>query len=171
MREGQMMLPFCESPGKLTKEQSPFILDGWNESKHKRDKKGRFAEMDHEGIVCGKWKAILGFKNSPVETPVYHLITTSKGHDRSHERHAKEMGITMKQWKQEACSLLNDEEKETYLDWYTPDTGVFRRFDMNAYRLVAGTDFGTINTYFELDKSKLKAYLPDKYLEHINKKR
>ncbi len=148
--EAKDSLPFEYALGKLTKEPSPFILDGWNESKHKRDKKGRFAEVDNKGVVCGKWEAILGFKNSPVDKPVYHPITTSKGHDRSHERHAKEMGITMKQWKQEACDLLNDKEKETYLDWYIPETGTFRRFDMNTYRLVAGTDFGTINTYFEL---------------------
>lgn len=156
---------------RLTDCRLRLMMDSWEESKHKRDEKGRFAEVEHEGTVCGKWKAILGFSNSGVDKPVYHPVTTSKGHDKYHEKHAKDMGLTMKQWKQEACNLLNDEEKESYLDWYTPSTGIFRRFDMNTYRLVAGTDFGTINTYFPLEKSRIKAYLPDKYIEYLNKKR
>ncbi|MBE6097388.1 MAG: hypothetical protein K6E80_03695 [Schwartzia sp.] len=118
------------------------------------------------GTGNGAVKVILGFDDSK---PEFIAETTSKAHDSYHERHAIEMGLNLKQWKKAAADLLNDVEKEQYLDWYEPGRGVFRRYDVVSKRLAAGTEEGTINTYFIMSAAKLKFYLPNEYLELFNK--
>ncbi|MBQ7516056.1 MAG: hypothetical protein IJS96_07205 [Schwartzia sp.] len=113
------------------------------------------------GVGKGAVKVCLGF---PANKPVFSPETATKGHDTHHERHARNMGLTLKEWKQEAADLLNAEPAPAYLDWYQPDIKVFRRYDLRTGRLVSGTNEGEVKTYFDLDKSKRRIYLPKEYL-------
>ncbi len=81
-----------------------------------------------------------------------------------HEKHARDMGLSLKAWKQEAADLLNAEAAPAYLDWYQPDVKVFRRYNLRTGRLVSGTNEGEIKTYFDLEKARIKIYLPKEYL-------
>ena len=115
--------------------------------------------IEQIGIVNGKTKVILGFGS--VEKPTFYAETTSKGHDKRHKKHADDMGITFKQWLNEAADLLNAYAGEDYLDWYEPGDRLFYRFDTKKSRIVIGTENQSINTYFALPKSSYKNYLPD----------
>lgn len=156
----------------MTKEQSPLILDGWNESKHKRDKKGRFAEMEEGkmGTVGSGKGAIhvqLGWGSN---RPVFSSDTASKGHDRHHQGHADEMGISLKEWKRRAADLLNAPESNDFLDWYCEETESYSRFNQRDNTLAVEKQNGDIKTYFILQKSRQKFFLPQEYLEKMRRK-
>ncbi len=119
------------------------------------------------GIGKGAVGVILGFGS---DKPEFAAETTTKGHDSYHERHAKDMGLNLRQWKQAAADLLNDEAKEQYLDWYDPKREIYRRYDKVSRRMAAGTRDGTINTYFIMTHARMKYYLPKEYLEVLGEK-
>lgn len=163
--------------------------DEWDETKHPRRKDGKFGRdvknnsQSHGGrdiIQAMKTKTgTVGEGKGAVEVnlgfgdgkPDFSAMTTNTGHDSYHERHAVEMGLNFRQWKQSAADLLNDEPREIYRDWENPDDDSFNRFDMRTSRLAVGDKGGTINTYFILEKRKYKYYLPKEYLEEIRKKK
>lgn len=124
----------------------------------------RFARMKPKSTVKDY---VLGFENAPVPKPVFYPETATGGHDKHHSEHAKEMGISMKQWKQKAADILNDEAGEKYLDWYKERKRTFNRLIIDSKLLVVGSTDGEINTFFKLDKKLLKSYLPKEYLDKI----
>ena len=118
-REAKDSLPFKSAPGKLTKERPTLILDRWQESKHKRDKKGRFSKMEESktgkiGVGKGALAVVLEWGK---DKPEFSSDTASKGHDRHHQSHADEMGISYKEWKRRAADLLNAPKSNDFLDW------------------------------------------------------
>lgn len=145
------------------------------------DERGRFTFARGNGTMRGmeKRKGMVGEGKGAVEVnlgfgdnkPDFFAETTNKGHDEYHGRHAADMGLNFRQWKQSAADLLNDDPRENYRDWENLDDDSFNRFDMRTRRLVVGDKEGTINTYFILEKRKYKYYLPKEYLEEIQKKK
>ena len=76
----------------------------------------------------------------------------------------------MKAWKQQAAELLNAKHCSDYLDWVNED-GDCSRYDLQSKRLVVGNADGMIKTYFPLDKSRLKYFIPEKLLAKIPHKK
>ena len=152
---------------RLTNCRLRFIMDKWEEGKHKRDRKGQFAEMNESrkgtvGTGKGAVEVQLGFDG--VEKPRFYPTTATKGHDRHHQDHADEMGLTLKQWKQQAAKLLNAVAEEDFIDWYIPDDETFNRFNKRNSVLAVGSSEGAIHTYFILQKSKYKFFIPNEYI-------
>lgn len=135
----------------------------WNESDHPRRKDGKFGTGGRTS-TAGKKSVRLGFDETK---PTFIPETTTKGHDKHHEKHAKEMHLTMKQWKQEAAALLNAKPSKDFLDWYNEDDETFCRYNKKTGRLVVGDPGGTINTYFDLKKKNIPTYIPKAYLDEL----
>ena len=76
----------------------------------------------------------------------------------------------MKAWKRQAAELLNANPSDDYLDWVNED-GECSRYDLRSQRLVVGNASGMIKTYFLLDKSRLKYFIPEKLLAKIPHKK
>ena len=98
------------------------------------------------------------------DKPDFSAVTATKGHDEHHAKHAAEMGLNLRQWKQEAADLLNAEACENFYDWSIPAVEKFFRYDVTTSRLAVGDRNGNIKTYFILSKSARKQYLPKEYL-------
>ena len=64
-----------------------------------------------------------------------------------------------------ASALLNDEARESYLDWYNEKENKYYRYEKKTARLAVGTQNGSISTFFILQKALRKYYLPNEYLE------
>ncbi len=105
---------------------------------------------------------LLAFPNSK---PEFTAETMTKGHNAYHEKHAREMGLNFRQWKEAASALLNDEARESYLDWYNEKENKYYRYEKKTARLAVGTQNGSISTFFILQKALRKYYLPNEYLE------
>ncbi|MDY6294782.1 MAG: hypothetical protein SPL45_00590 [Schwartzia succinivorans] len=120
------------------------------------------------GTGKGATLVILGFSD---RKPEFIAETTHSDHDEHHKHHAAEMCLNIKQWKQAAADLLNDEPRLYYQDWENPEDDSFNRFDTKHGLLVVGDRTGTINTYFKLEKSKYKYYIPVEYLEKTDTKK
>ena len=119
----------------------------------------------------GKYAIIvqLGFESTA--KPLFYAETASKGHDKHHEKHAAEMGISFKEWRKKACDLLNAEPCDYYLDWYIPGAERFFRYDLRTSSLVVGDTNGNIKTYFKLRKELIPDYIPQEYLAQLRKKK
>ena len=102
--------------------------------------------------------------------PVFSADTASKGHDRHHQSHADEMGISFKEWKRRAAAQLNAPDREDFLDWYDEKTESYSRFNQRDDTLAVRKQNGDVKTYFILQKSRQKFFLPQEYLEKISRK-
>ena len=54
-----------------------------------------------------------------VDAPTFYPQTHTKGHDKRHIKHAKEMGVTFKTWLKEASNTLNSGDREI-VKWLLP---------------------------------------------------
>ena len=160
----ESMIQYRKTKDWRTQDKKPF-----NKSEHPQGEDGRFVyKTGTVGEGKGAVEVILGFES---DKPEFISETSHKRHDAKHAKHAKEMGLNLRQWKQEAASLLNDDRREHYKDWENQNDDTFNRFNKKTGRLAVGDVSGTINTYFYLEKRKLKYYLPKEYLEEIEKKK
>lgn len=80
------------------------------------------------------------------------------------------MGISFKEWKQRAAKLLNSPESEDFIDWYNEEDETYNRFSKRDGTLAVGNQNGDVRTYFYLQKSKRKFFLPQECLEQVDKK-
>jgi len=160
----ESMIQFRTQKCERTQDKKSF-----NKSKHPKGEDGRFVYTTGTvGDGKGAVEVNLGFGS---EKPEFVAEMTHKRRDKNHKKHATDMGLNFRQWKQEAAILLNDEHREYYKDWEIPDDDTFNRFNTKTGRLAVGDKNGTINTYFKPEKSKLKYYLPKEYLEETEKKK
>lgn len=171
-QEAQDSSPFEEAPGELTSDKSTYILDGKKRTYYKRDKKGRFAEVEEGqvgtvGTGKGAVNVRLGWGDN---RPIFTADTASKDHDRHHQGHADEMGISFKEWKRRAADLLNAPESDDFLDWYSEEDETYKRFNKRDNTLVVGNRDGDVLTYFILQKARKKFFLPQEYLEKLQRK-
>lgn len=98
-----------------------------------------------------------------VDAPTFYPETNTKGHDKHHMEHAKEMGLTFKGWLKEASDTLNSHDKKI-VKWM--DAGFYMAFNTEKVRYAVGAPNGTIRTYFILHKSRRKHYIPKEISEH-----
>ena len=98
-----------------------------------------------------------------VDAPTFYPETNTKGHDKHHMEHAKEMGLTFKGWLKEASDTLNSHDKKI-VKWM--DAGFYIAFNTEKVRYAVGAPNGTIRTYFILHKSRRKHYIPKEISEH-----
>ncbi len=99
----------------------------------------------------------------------FYLETATKQHDKHHEKHAKEMGITFAQWKQEAADILNEKSNNKYFDWRFPKLQRYYRLNKQNLKLVVGNADGMINTYYVVKRNNLAIYLPKEIVEKLKK--
>ena len=163
------MITLLNARLRLTDCRLRLILDSrkWEEYRHKRNAKGEFMDMGRIGTVGTGKDAVevqLGF---PADKPKFYPETATKGHDRHHQKHADEMGITFKEWKRRAAALLNADASDDFLDWYDDEKSTFCRYEKTTQRIVFGTADGTINTYFQVDKHRLRWIMPIEYLNML----
>lgn len=98
-----------------------------------------------------------------VDAPTFYPETHTKGHDKHHMEHAKEMGLTFKEWLKEASDTLNSEDREI-VKWMKGRE--YFALNKTNNRLAVGIPEGYINTYFILHKSRRRYYIPKKIEEH-----
>lgn len=162
--------------------------DAWEESKHSRGgnpkNRGQFSKSSgsksKENLSNGGAKnqlndhpltskfrghdVIIGHGN---DKPHFWPETMTKGHDKHHEEHSREMGISLKQWKEDAAAILNEGASDRFIDWYDSKDKLYYRFVKKNHRLVVGSPSGTFKTYFIVTKRKLRNYLPAGYIDKI----
>lgn len=103
------------------------------------------------------------------QKPKFYPETATRQHDKHHEEHAKEMGITFAQWKQEAADILNEKSNNKYFDWRSPKLQRYYRLNKQNLKLVVGNADGMINTYYVVKRNNLAIYLPKEIVEKLKK--
>lgn len=121
------------------------------------------------GTEKGAVEVILGFGS---DKPEFYPMTATRSHDEHHARHAADMGLTLKAWKQRAADILNAKaDGKKYLDWYNGKVGKYYRYDIKSQCLAIGDADGSITTFFKLEKSKRRWYMPKEYIDILEEKR
>lgn len=141
--------------------------------KNRESERGGISGMENMRIgTVGTGKGAvpvqLGFGK---DKPVFYPVTAVKGHDEHHAVHAREMSLSLQEWKREAANLLNAKASENFMDWHFPVIGKFIRYDRNTNRIAIGDRNGNIRTFFILKKSARSKYLPREYLAILNTKK
>lgn len=98
-----------------------------------------------------------------VDAPTFYPQTHTKGHDKHHIEHAKEMGVTFKEWLNEAAELLNSRDNGT-IKWQCK--GKYYGLDKQNNKIAVGNKDGGIYTYFILAKNKMRYYIPDEVVAY-----
>lgn len=151
------MVKYNHAEGKSLQDKKKYV-----ESGHNRNDSGEYTYKS--GTVYGGKEVVLGFPED--EKPERFFPETASGaHDKYHAKHAKDMGITMKQWLQDAAAVLNSQKDEHFFDWYNREEKKFYRYEKSTARLAIGTKSGLISTFFVLQKKHRKIYLPKEYLD------
>lgn len=99
-----------------------------------------------------------------VDAPTFYPETHTKGHDKHHMEHAKEMGLTFKEWLKEASDTLNSEDREI-VKWMLPRK--YYAFNKRKNKLAVGFVDGSICTYFILHKNRRRYYIPQEIDDHL----
>lgn len=120
------------------------------ESEHKRDERGRFAEMNTSALK--KQQEILIDGIPPVEY-AYGFASKEKLSTKHHQDHAKEMGFkNQSDYEREACRFFNSHEGDLY---YSERRKRFYRYDRKTKRMVASSD-GIIHTFMVVSEKKFE---------------
>lgn len=119
------------------------------ESEHKRDERGRFAEMNTSELK--KQQEILIDGIPPVEY-AYGFASKEKLSTKHHQDHAKEMGLNSKEYEKVACDFFNEGEGDLY---YSERRKRFYRYDRKTKRMVASSD-GIIHTFMLVSEKKFE---------------
>lgn len=98
-----------------------------------------------------------------VDAPTFYPQTHTKGHDKRHIKHAKEMGVTFKEWLNEAAELLNSRDNGT-IKWECK--GKYYGLDKQNNKIAVGNKEGGIYTYFIFAKNKMRYYIPDEVVAY-----
>ena len=92
-----------------------------------------------------------------VDAPTFYPQTYTRGHDKHHMKHAKEMGLTFKEWLKGASDTLNSGDKDI-VKWM--DDCWYMALNTKNNRLAVGTVDGEVKTYFILEKNRRRRYIP-----------
>lgn len=90
-----------------------------------------------------------------VDAPTFYPETNTKGHDKHHMEHAKEMGLTFKGWLKEASDTLNSHDKKI-VKWM--DAGFYIAFNTEKVRYAVGPLMGQlehISYYIKVDANTI----------------
>lgn len=120
------------------------------ESEHKRDERGRFAEMDTSEL---KEKQEILIDDIPPVEYAYGFIDNERRTTAHHIAHAKEMGFrNQSDYEREACRFFNSNEGDLY---YSERRKRFYRYDKKTKRMVASSD-GIIHTFMLVSEKKFE---------------
>ena len=115
-------------------------------------------------LINKKLSDIIGTESNPsdapmtwVDAPTFYPQTYTRGHDKHHMEHAKEMGLTFKEWLKEASDTLDSGDKDI-VKWM--DGCWYMALNTKNNRLAVGTVDGEVKTYFILEKSRRRYYIP-----------
>lgn len=125
-------------------------------------------------LINKKLSDIIGTESRPsdapmawVDAPKFYPQTHTKGHDKHHLEHAKEMGLTFKEWLNEAAELLNSYDNGI-IKWKYK--GKYYGLDKQNNKIAVGNIDGEIYTYFILAKNKMRYYIPDEVVAYYHLK-
>ena len=120
------------------------------ESEHKRDERGRFAEMETSVL---KKQQMIELDDSQMPTPetAYGFANKERKNTKHHREHAKEMGFkNQDDYEREACRFFNSSEGMLY---YSERRDRFYRYDEKKGRYVTSS-YGIVHTFMNITKKE-----------------
>ena len=122
------------------------------ESEHKRDERGRFAEMDTSELKKRQAKELKGGNNLHPEK-AHGFADKERKNTKHHIAHAKEMGFkNQDEYEKAACDFFNGRSGELY---YSERRERFYRYDKKTQRMVVSSN-GVIHTFMKVSLKKFE---------------
>ena len=128
----------------------------WDESKHKRDRAGRFAEQEEKGQSLEKVynSDLASGTGTQGQVPVPKAVGFNRSKTKHHQRHATEMGLNEREYIQQSISFFNSNDGQLY---FSERRERFYKYDTITQRLVVVSMDGIVHTYqFSSSKRFLK---------------
>lgn len=135
----------------------------WKEENHPRKLNGQFGKGGKTSEIYNR-PVTIGHGD---KKPTFYPTTNTKFHDKHHIKHAAEMNMNLREWKEAAAELLNRADNKNLFDWKEYDGKLYARYDKMTGYIVYGSDEGEIFTYFKLEKSQWKKYIPQKFIDRL----
>ena len=128
----------------------------WDESKHKRDRAGRFAEQEEKRQSLEKVynSDLASGTGTQGQVPVPKAVGFNRSKTKHHQRHAAEMGLNEREYIQQSISFFNGNAGQLY---FSERRERFYKYDTITQRLVVVSMDGIVHTYqFSSSKRFLK---------------
>ena len=128
----------------------------WDESKHKRDRAGRFAEQEEKRQSLEKVhnSDLASGTGTQGQVPVTKAVGFNRSKTKHHQRHAAEMGLNEREYIQQSISFFNSNDGQLY---FSERRERFYKYDTITQRLVVVSMDGIVHTYqFSSSKRFLK---------------
>ena len=128
----------------------------WDESKHKRDRAGRFAEQEEKRQSLEKVynSDLASGTGTQGQVPVPKAVGFNRSKTKHHQRHAAEMGLNEREYIQQSISFFNGNTGQLY---FSERHERFYKYDTITQRLVVVSMDGIVHTYqFSSSKRFLK---------------
>ena len=128
----------------------------WDESKHKRDRAGRFAEQEEKRQSLEKVynSDLASGTGTQGQVPVPKAVGFNRSKTKHHQRHAAEMGLNEREYIQQSISFFNSNDGQLY---FSERRERFYKYDTITQRLVVVSIDGIVHTYqFSSSKRFLK---------------
>ena len=128
----------------------------WDESKHKRDRAGRFAEQEEKRQSLEKVynSDLASGTGTQGQVPVPKAVGFNRSKTKHHQRHAAEMGLNEREYIQQSISFFNCNDGQLY---FSERREGFYKYDTITQRLVVVSMDGIVHTYqFSSSKRFLK---------------
>ena len=128
----------------------------WDESKHKRDRAGRFTEQEEKRQSLEKVynSDLASGTGTQGQVPVPKAVGFNRSKTKHHQRHAAEMGLNEREYIQQSISFFNGNAGQLY---FSERRERFYKYDTITQRLVVVSMDGIVHTYqFSSSKRFLK---------------
>ena len=128
----------------------------WDESKHKRDRAGRFAEQEEKRQSLEKVynSDLASGTGTQGQVPVPKAVGFNRSKTKHQQRHAAEMGLNEREYIQQSISFFNSNDGQLY---FSERRERFYKYDTITQRLVVVSIDGIVHTYqFSSSKRFLK---------------
>lgn len=124
----------------------------FDESKHKRDERGRFAEMETSAL---KERQTLDLSDTPVPVEVYGFANKERKNTKDHKAHAKEMGFkNQDDYEKAALMFWSKEQGIIYKGKRRND---FAKYNEKTRKYVVISKDGYIKTFYLLSNKIFNA--------------
>ena len=106
----------------------------WDESKHKRDRAGRFAEQEEKRQSLEKVynSDLASGTGTQGQVPVPKAVGFNRSKTKHHQRHAAEMGLNEREYIQQSISFFNSNDGQLY---FSERRERFYKYDTITQRL------------------------------------
>lgn len=121
----------------------------WDESKHKRDRAGRFAEQEEKRQSLEKVynSDLASGTGTQGQVPVPKAVGFNRSKTKHHQRHAAEMGLNEKEYIKRAIEFFNSTSGILY---YSHKENKFYRYDKKSMLYVVCMPNGILNTFYSV---------------------